>query len=167
MSSTSNIHLITYCNVQLYPLNQAPFCQKPLGLVSSPWFKCATAQSIASKTPWTNKGNLRHHSHAISQGGTIPSNLPFLQVQKSLSNAYKACNSYLRPKLPAFSSSSMVTVSNGDCLQILCTTSLEEPCSLAEAIASQMPQIVSHLQQELTSIKDLKVFLSCTYNATT
>jgi len=39
------------------------------------------------------------------------------------------------------------------------TTSLEEPCSLAEAIASpDAPKLLATCNKELTSIKDLKVF---------
>ena len=132
--------------------------------------QCATIESIASKTHLDEQRQFQCYSHAISQGGTIPRNSPTPLNPEDLAKiAYKAAD-----ELSEAQTASILEQLYGDSFEwglsvdIKVTTSPEEPCSLAEALASpDAPKWLATCNEELASIKDLKVFHLVPHNAAT
>jgi hypothetical protein len=121
----------------------------------------ATAESIASKTRLDEQRHTRRHSRASSHDGTITCDSPAPpNLEDLVEIAYKAADD-----LSDAQTASILEQLYGDGFEwglstdIDVTTNPEEPCSLAEALASpDAPKWLAACHEELASIQDLKVF---------
>src|ERR1700683_1335304 len=121
----------------------------------------ATAQSIASKARLDEQRHTRRHSRSASHDGTVDNHSPAPPVLDDLVEvAYKAAD-----ELSDAQAASVLEQLYGDGFEwglsadIDVTNSPEEPCSLAEALASpDAPKWLAACNEELASIQDLKVF---------
>jgi hypothetical protein len=129
--------------------------------------QCATAESIASKMQLDEQKQSHHLSSATSEQNPAP--IPPPQSPENLIEiAYKAAED-----LTDAQASSILEQLYGDGFEWGLSTDVdvpnpEEPCSLAEALASlDAPKWLAACDEELDSIKNLRVFRLVPRNAAT